>query len=50
MMEAAFNGQTNMVDLLLAYGADPTLRDDKGFTAADYARQHGHVALADRLG
>jgi uncharacterized protein len=50
LMEAAFNGQTDMVDLLLAYGADPTLRDDHGLTAADHARRNGHPTLADRLG
>lgn len=50
LMEAAFNGQSDMIALLLGYGADPTLRDDKGLTAADYARQNGHAILADRLG
>lgn len=30
-------------------GADPTLRDDNGLTAADHARQRGHVPLAARL-
>jgi uncharacterized protein len=49
LMEAAYNGQRDMVELLLAHGADPALRDDKGLTAADYARQNGHQALAERL-
>ena len=49
-MEAAFNGQTEMLDLLLEYGADRTMRNDKGFTAADYARRNGHSSLAARLG
>jgi ankyrin repeat protein len=50
LMEAALNGQTAMVDLLLEHGADRTMRDDKGYTAADQARGNGHAALADRLG
>lgn len=50
LMEAAFNGQTELVELLLEYGADPSLRDDAGLTAGDYARQNGHHVLADRLG
>jgi len=49
LMEAALNGQTEMVDLLLEHGADRTMRDDKGHTAGDYARQNGHAALADHL-
>ena len=50
LMEAAFNGQADMVDLLLDYGADPTMRDDEGLTAGDHARKGGHAELADRLG
>jgi len=50
LMEAALNGQTEMVDLLLEHGADRTMRDEKGLTAGDYARQNGHAALADHLG
>ena len=50
LMEAAFNGQRDMVEVLLAHGADPSLRDDKGATAADHARNNGHGTLADRLG
>jgi uncharacterized protein len=50
LMEAALNGQTEMVDLLLEHGADRTMREDKGHTAGDYARQNGHAALADHLG
>jgi ankyrin repeat protein len=49
LMEAAFNGQTEMVDLLLERGADTTMRDDHGLTAADHARQNGHATLATRL-
>jgi uncharacterized protein len=49
LMEAAYNGQRDMVDLLLEHGADRTLRDDKGLTAADHARHNGHASLGDHL-
>src|SRR6266446_1904508 len=49
LMEAALNGQAEMVDLLLEHGADLTMRDEKGHTAGDYARQNGHAALANHL-
>ena len=49
LMEAALNGQPEMVDLLLEHGADRNMRDDEGQTAGDYARQNGHAALADHL-
>ncbi len=49
LMEAAYNGQRDMVHLLLEHGADRTLRDDKGLTAADHARQNGHASLGDHL-
>jgi ankyrin repeat protein len=49
-MEAAFNGQADMVETLLSHGGDPSLRDDGGQTAADHARTRGHRALAERLG
>jgi ankyrin repeat protein len=49
LMEAAFNGQVEMVELLLRHGADPSMKDDDGKTAADHARARGHAALAERL-
>ena len=49
LMEASYNGQVEMVDVLLAHGADRSMRDDNGLTASDYARQNGHEALAGRL-
>jgi ankyrin repeat protein len=36
-------------ELLLARGADPGLRDDRGWTAAQQARANGHEAIAARL-
>jgi uncharacterized protein len=50
LMEAAFNGQADMVETLLRHGADPGLRDEEGRTAADHARARGHGAVAERLG
>lgn len=50
LMEAAYNGQVDMVEILLQHGADPRLRDEEGRTAADHARAQGHASLAERLG
>ena len=38
-----------MVELLLNYGADPSLRDEQGRSAAAHARAAGHTHLAERL-
>jgi ankyrin repeat protein len=50
LMEAAFNGQAEMVETLLGHGAHPGLRDEESRTAADHARARGHAAVAERLG
>jgi ankyrin repeat protein len=50
LMEAAFNGQDEMVELLMRHGADSSMKEGDGKTAADHARARGHAALADRLG
>lgn len=50
LMEAAYNGQVDMVEILLQHGADPRLRDGEGRTAADHAHAQGHASLAERLG
>jgi uncharacterized protein len=50
LMEAAYNGQVDMVEMLLQHGADLRLRDEEGRTAADHARAQGHASLAERLG
>ncbi len=39
-----------IVDLFLAAGADPTLKNDQGRTAADWARRRGMLQVAARLG
>jgi uncharacterized protein len=49
LMEAALNGQVEMVELLMRHGADPFMKDDDGKSAADHARDRGHTALAARL-
>ena len=41
LMMAARYGHADLVPLLLAEGADPTLRNEKGMTAIDFARQTG---------
>ena len=50
LMEAALNGQMELIELLLSSGADPTLRDGDGQSAADHARSRGHENAARRLG
>lgn len=45
LMSAAQSGDSSLLDLLLARGADPTLRDDEGRSAADHASAAGHDDL-----
>ncbi len=49
LMGAAGNGHEKIIELLLAHGARPHRKCDKGLTAADYARQRDHFAIASRL-
>jgi ankyrin repeat protein len=49
LMSAAQNGDTEVARLLLAHGADPSLRDDEGRSAADHARTAGHPEIAALL-
>jgi ankyrin repeat protein len=49
LMFAAGEGQTEVVLYLLERGADPTLKDIDGDTAASFAGQRGHGALARLL-
>jgi ankyrin repeat protein len=46
---AAMHGQDDVVDLLLARGADPSVRTGDGKSAADFAEEGGHAGLAQRL-
>lgn len=47
--QAASAGKSAAVDILLAAGANASLRCDQGKTAADYAEAKGHTELASRL-
>jgi hypothetical protein len=49
LMMAAQYGSEDSVDLLLARGADPRLKNDRGLTAADFARLSGRDALTAKL-
>lgn len=49
LMQAALDGQDELVELLLRHGANPDLRDDREMSAADHARAGGYEALAQRL-
>jgi len=49
LMWAAGQGHADVVRLLLARGADPSLRDDRGLSAAEIARDAGKTATADLL-
>uniref|UniRef100_A0A8C3A7G7 GIT ArfGAP 1 n=1 Tax=Cyclopterus lumpus TaxID=8103 RepID=A0A8C3A7G7_CYCLU len=46
---AAKAGQILQAELLVVYGADPGAPDINGRTPMDYARQAGHIELAERL-
>ncbi|XP_032084721.1 ARF GTPase-activating protein GIT2 isoform X2 [Thamnophis elegans] len=46
---AAKTGQILQAELLAVYGADPGTPDSCGKTPVDYARQGGHLELAERL-
>jgi ankyrin repeat protein len=49
LMFAAAEGHQQVVDLLLANKANPTLKDADGDSAAAFARQRGFTALAQHL-
>jgi len=49
LMEAALQGSAELCDVLLAAGADRSRRHPDGKTAADFAREKGHAALARML-
>lgn len=51
LISAAERGDSMMVEFLLAAGADPSRRRaGSDWTAAMFARERGHVAIAERLG
>jgi ankyrin repeat protein len=49
LMAAAASGHEEVVEVLLACGADAGKRDAKGRRAAAHARDGGHPCLAKRL-
>lgn len=49
LMGAAASGRGELVELLLARGADPSLVSDDGKSAAVVAKEHGHEAVAAQL-
>jgi uncharacterized protein len=49
LMYASIEGLTPIASMLIKAGADPTMQDIDGDTAADFARQGGFPLLADRL-
>jgi len=49
LQAAAQNGDVRSLDALLAAGAEPSLRNDDGHSAADLAHEAGHEVLAARL-
>ncbi len=48
--EAAFHGDGELAEMLLAHGADRGLKNEQGQTAAEIARERGHEGVAARLG
>ena len=50
LMGAASGGREDLVDLLLRHGADRSLVSEDGKTAASIAAEHGHTAVASKLG
>jgi ankyrin repeat protein len=49
LMEAALQGNEEMVRALLDAGADPTLTDDGGRNSIQFARAEGHIDVAELL-
>jgi len=48
LMMAARQGRQSIVELLIAEGADPTARNEAGFTVTDYLDRNGLLELARR--
>jgi ankyrin repeat protein len=46
---AAQNGDTDMVDVLLQYGANPDAENDDGKTPSAVAREKGHTRIVELL-
>ncbi len=48
-MRAAWNGHLNIVNQLIAAGADPRQRDNNGLSALDHAKREGHKTIIESL-
>ena len=49
LMYAAAEGNTDVIEILLAHDSDPSLEDDDGETAVDFAENNGHTETATLL-
>ena len=49
LMEAALQGNEEMVRALLDAGADPTLTEEDGRNSIEFARAEGHTDVAELL-
>jgi ankyrin repeat protein len=49
IFSAAAANRRDLVEILIAHGADPAIQNDFGQTAAGFARERGHPELADWL-
>ncbi len=49
LMAAARAGHDMVVSTLLNCGADASIKDSEGLTAADYANQNGHMDIAEMI-
>lgn len=49
LFSAAAANRADLVELLILHGADPAIQNDFGQSAASFARERGHTALADSL-
>lgn len=49
IFSAAAANRRDLVEILIAHGTDPAIKNDFGQTAADFARERGHTELANWL-
>jgi ankyrin repeat protein len=49
LMSAIAGGHLQLAELLLRRGADPTLSDKNGLSAAQLALANGHMEFAEKL-
>jgi ankyrin repeat protein len=49
LMLAASCGNENLIEILKDFGANPTLKDQSGRTAAMHAKDHGHKRISAQL-